>query len=260
MIIAQLTDLHIFVDQSMDRKAALRVSNLKTAIQQLNTMTPRPDIVLFTGDLADTGNPEEYTLVKKCLDVLRIPFVAIPGNHDNSDNLKTVFAGSDGSFDYVIDDFPLRLIGINSAVAGEIHGRVSAAQRHWLDDQLSAQPTRPTLIFMHHPPMNTGIHGLDKYPFSEARALEDVIGKHAQVAAILCGHVHRTMIKKFGGSVLITCPSTAYQFDCNLAEGIPLATIHEPCGYFLHTWSPDNGLLTHTRFIDDFGAATPLAS
>ena len=50
---------------------------------------PKPDIVFFTGDLANSGNAHEYSLLKgRLLEPLQAilpvgcPFLTVPGNHD----------------------------------------------------------------------------------------------------------------------------------------------------------------------------------
>lgn len=240
------------------------MANLVAAVNQLNSMQPNPDVVLLTGDLTDDGSEAAYRKLRECLELLRIPYFVISGNHDDATNFKKAFAdhrylpGTGSSLHYVVEEFPLRLIGLDTTVAGEVGGRICEARRQWLNERLREQPERPTLIFMHHPPLQTGIFGLDENPFSGDTELETLIAKHPQVEIIVCGHVHRAISKRFGHTVVTTSPSTAYQFTCDLSEGAELTAVLEPSGYLVHIWSAEAGLVSHTRFIDDYDGPFPL--
>ena len=65
---------------------------LVTAIDHVLAMGRRPDLVVLTGDLVDEGRPEEYAMLRKILVALPIPYLVIPGNHDDRDNLRDAFA------------------------------------------------------------------------------------------------------------------------------------------------------------------------
>ncbi len=57
---------------------------------------------------------------------------------------------------YAVEQFPVRLLGLDTLVPGADGGALDAAQLEWLEAQLAAAPGRPTLIFLHHPPVKTG--------------------------------------------------------------------------------------------------------
>ena len=264
MIIAQLTDLHIRADDLLCHGAADSMLNLSAAVDRLNNMEPNPDIALITGDLTDDGSEAAYRKARTCLSSLRMPFFVIPGNHDNIANFRMAFADhrylpeSGTHLHYVIEDYPLRLIGLDSTVAEEIGGLMCKVRRQWLHERLREQPERPTLLFMHHPPLMTGIFGLDESPFSERAELEALIYEHAQIEMVVCGHVHRPITKRFGRTVVATSPSTAYQFTCDLSVGKKLTAVLEPSGFLIHVWSAASGLVTHTRFIEGFDGPVSL--
>ena len=47
-------------------------------------------------------------------------------------------------------------------------------------------------------------------------ALAAVIRHHPQVERIVCGHVHRPILRRFAGTVACTCPATAHQLALDL--------------------------------------------
>ena len=87
MLVAQITDLHVAPDGSFMREFVDSNVLLARAVEYLNSMTPRPDVVLATGDLTDHGTSEEYALLREILGALEIPLYLIPGNHDEIEKL-----------------------------------------------------------------------------------------------------------------------------------------------------------------------------
>ena len=79
----------------------------------------------------------------------------------------------------------------------------------WLDTALAAQLDRPTVILMHHPPFATGITYMDNFGLDNAARLAEIVVRHPQIERILCGHLHRTIERRFAGTVAGTAPSTA---------------------------------------------------
>ncbi len=114
-----------------------------------------------------------------------------------------------GPIDYVADDRgPVRIVALDVTLPGLHHGVVSAEGAVWLDRVLAAEPERPTIVMMHQPPFDTGIPYLDLYSCREGRRLSDVVARNGQVERVVCGHVHRFMQIRFGGTMLCTAPST----------------------------------------------------
>ena len=82
MLIAQITDLHISTPGSVNDRHFRTPEHLARAVAHLNGLTPRPDVVLATGDLVERGEPVEHARLRAILDGLAMPLYVIPGNHD----------------------------------------------------------------------------------------------------------------------------------------------------------------------------------
>src|SRR3546814_16627066 len=88
---------------------------------------------------------------------------------------------------------------------------------------------------MHHPPFITGIAHMDAIGLLEGAAeLEQIVAAHPNVERILCGHLHRTIFRRFGGTVASTCPGPAHQGALDLRPDGPSAFVMEPPGLHLH--------------------------
>jgi 3',5'-cyclic-AMP phosphodiesterase len=257
MLIAQITDTHITPPGTLLMGMVDTASALQAAVAALNRLDPPPDITLITGDLVESGTPEEYSQLGALLAPLRMPVFAIPGNHDAREPMRAAFIDDgylprQGFLDYVIEDYPLRLIGLDTLVPGEGGGSLCSDRLRWVDQILSEAPQRPTLIMMHHPPFLTGIRRMDQAGLSGRAGFAEIIRGHPQVERILCGHLHRSIETRFAGTVAGTAPSTAHQIVLDLRPEARLSFAFEPPGYQLHYWREEAGLITHTAAIGDW--------
>ena len=262
MLLAQISDLHVTAKGKKLYDRIDTIGHLRNAVRHLNDLAPRPDFVIVTGDLVDGGSTAEYETLRDLLAGLSIPYVLMPGNHDERGNLRRVFADhtylpKNGEFiQYTIEDLPLRLIALDTLIPGEAGGRLCPARLDWLEVRLEEHPQRPTLIAMHHPPFNTGLVGMDAINCDNGAALGAIVARHPQVERIVCGHVHRPISVRWHGTVVTTAPATAHQVTLDLKEASPTSWIMEPPACHLHYWRPENGLVTHLSYIGDYGPAT----
>jgi 3',5'-cyclic AMP phosphodiesterase CpdA len=225
---------------------------LERAIAHLNAL--EPDMVLITGDLTNDGEASDYAAFAAIVGRLRAPFCVLTGNHDRRELVRARFAGlpPQGPLAYAIDRFALRLIALDTLVEGEPWGQLGEEQLAWLDARLGEMPDRPTLVALHHPPFRTGVGHLDRSMLQDADALAAVIGRHGQVERVLCGHVHRSIQRRFAGTLALSAPSCAHQTELVLGEA-PATWICEPPAVLLHWWDPQAGLVSHVSMIGDYG-------
>ncbi|HZP38160.1 MAG TPA: phosphodiesterase [Methylomirabilota bacterium] len=262
MLIAQISDTHISTPDSVNDRWFDTPGHLARAVDHLNRLTPRPDVTLVTGDLVERGDPAEYARLRSILDGLAMPAYVVPGNHDAREPLARAFADRGylpaGEFlHYTVEQWPVRLIGLDTHVPGSAGGRLCAERLAWLDARLREAPERPTLLFMHHPPFVTGLQAMDGMGLDGGPALADVVRRHPQVERIVCGHVHRAMTRRFGGTVATTSPATAHQLALALTPARHLAVVMEPPACSLHLWmGPEIGLVTHLSQIEERPAFT----
>jgi 3',5'-cyclic-AMP phosphodiesterase len=258
MLIAQITDFHIRQAGLLAYGRVDTAACLARAIARLADLDPRPDAVVATGDLVDAGDPLEYAHLRRLLAPLASPLYVLPGNHDSRPALREAFRDhgylpAEGDFlHYAVEDWPLRLIGLDTTIPAEPGGRLCERRLAWLDAKLAEQPERPTLLMMHHPPMPTGIGHMDVMGLEAPARLAAVLRRHAQVERIICGHIHRSIQAVFAGRPVSIAPSTAHQVALDLRDGGAARYVLEPPGFHLHLWRPGSGLVTHNGCVDDF--------
>ena len=254
MIIAQVTDLHIgFKVPNTERSNRVR---FQTVLEDIKAMIRQPDLLLLTGDLAEHGDVESYQVLSECIEDLPFPVLFAMGNHDNRTAFQAVFPDtdwSDGFLQYTIEKWPLRIIVLDTLEPGRHGGAFCEARAKWLDAELSKQPDRPTLIALHHPPINTGIDWMSASSDADwVLRLQKVIQKHDQVRRVISGHTHRTIFTDFAGTTLSVSPAVALQVKLDLAETdseVPddrPMIVQSQAGYSLHEWDGTK-LTTHTE-------------
>lgn len=263
MLIVQITDMHITSRGRLAYRKVDTAAALARCVAHVNGLQPRPTVVLLTGDLVDMGRPEEYALLRELIAPLAAPVYMIPGNHDDRTNLRAAFPDhrylfhDDAFIHYVVEEYPLRLIGLDTTIPGAKEGELCDRRLAWLDARLAEAPDRPTLVFMHHPPFLTGIAHMDVQNCRNGAALGGLVERHGQVTRILCGHVHRPVQIAWHGVTASIGPSPSHSVALDLRPDGPAAFVLEPGACELHYWHPGNGLVSHLSFVGAFGGPYP---
>jgi len=259
MIIAQISDLHLRTDGQLLKGKIDTVASLEATIEHLNLLTPRPDLILATGDLVNKAREQDYGIMRREFDRVEMPVYVIPGNHDDRDMMREHFIDQgylpkNGPFlHYILENYPLRLIGLDTKRDDHDGGEMCDDRLQWLDEALSAQPDRPTLIFMHHPPFKSGIGFMDKHPFVNADKMEAIVKRYSQVEGIVCGHTHRNFSVAWGGTIACVAPSLVFQMNMNITPGAPSSFVLEPGACPVLLWNEGHGLIVHCSLIGDYG-------
>jgi 3',5'-cyclic AMP phosphodiesterase CpdA len=237
MIIAQISDTHILAKSSGEAVGATRAENLRRCVADINRQ--EVDAVVHTGDSVHHGTADEYAHLREIFTDLRAPLFFTLGNRDRSDGLRAAFSHfsylpRDGDYlHYVIEDYPVRLIVLDSVAPGERKGVFGAERRAWLEATLAREPERRTILFIHHPPFDIADHYRDGYRRrQDAADLAALVSPHRQVERLLCGHVHCLHHESWSGTIATTMPSIAV----DLRKGVDASFDAMPI-YLLHTVS-----------------------
>lgn len=263
--VAQISDLHIKKPGALAYGRVDTAKALERCITALNNLAPTPDLVVISGDLADTPTPEEYDHLRRLLAPLRLPFASIPGNHDSREMMRTAFPASkyaqlSGPLNQRIELAGLDLMLLDSSVHGKSHGLLDAATLEWLDATLASAPERPALLFLHHPPFKAGIWHMDRQDLFNADALAEIVRRHSRVRLVATGHIHRATLTMFAGVPTTICPAPNHAVDLDLAQLREPSFKVEPPAFHLHVWFPGEGfgnLVTHQVPIGQFDGPHP---
>lgn len=232
-LLAQVSDLHLGANEN----GVDPVPHLEAVVDAIRALPNEVDAVLVSGDLTHDGGRPEFRLARDSLERLGAPLYVLPGNHDDRALLREAFdlpgIGSE-PVNYSVDVGELRLVVFDSVVPGQDPGRYDSQQLRWLDSELRAQPGRPTLLAMHHPPLATSVRewdGINLEP-GQRELLAEVVARHPQLLAIVGGHLHRIAASVLAGRPVISVPSTYQQARPDFeTEGVDFVSVP---GFAIH--------------------------
>ncbi|MFZ6690844.1 phosphodiesterase [Undibacterium sp. SXout20W] len=262
MLIAQISDTHIKMPGKLAYNIVDTAKMLRDCVEHIMQLKIQPDLILLTGDLVDLGRDEEYVFLRSILAPIQQRIIAIPGNHDEREAMRRAFKDEgylpeNGFLHFAInDEYPFRIIGLDTLIPFSGGGELCHERLTWLDQTLQQQADGPTLIMMHHPPFLTGIGHMDDIGLKGREEFADIMSRHPQVKAILCGHLHRTIHAQVGGRPAMTSPSPAHQIALDIHPSAPSFFRMEPPGYLLHWWH-EGQLISHTALVGSFPGPFP---
>lgn len=235
MIIAQISDTHIDLEHPFGED---RMRNLKQCVDDINGLDPLPDAVVHTGDLTNTGKPAEYAAAKEILRELQPPLFPTAGNRDDRTAIRAAFPDyryldpNSHFVQYRVDDFPVRMIILDTLTEDTNKGDFCANRADSLSAALADDVSKPTAVFMHHPPFEVVE---SKYPIQfeslEAMArMEQALVRQGNVVHAFCGHTHRATMGRIGELPVSSTPSVAVDLRLGNypddSQSIPIYQVH----------------------------------
>lgn len=223
--IAHVSDTHFLGGKRPLYGSVDADAHLTQALRQIEQSGAKPEAIVFTGDLADLGEPEAYTrlreLVEPVAERLGATIIWVMGNHDERADYSSLLfdtplskeASADKPQDRVYDINGLRIISFDTSVPGYHHGEVTNAQLDWLGGILATEAPDGTLLALHHPPIPTPrLEAMGMLELFDQGRLADVI-RGTDVKAILAGHLHYSTHSMFAGIPVSVASATCYTLD-----------------------------------------------
>ena len=210
MRIIQITDLHVPADGEDTYGIDIR-KNVNALLQEIPTF--QPDLLVVSGDLCFmSGNETVYHWVKDKIDGLNIPYRIIPGNHDDPEMMAKVFDVvehlKEGTLFYQETGYGHNMLFLDSTA-----GVLSDLQLNWLKEKLG-QINGPVLLFVHHPPIDSGVPFMDQnHRLKNRDEVLNLLVQYPDNVHVFSGHYHvdKTIAHK---NVLVhITPSCFMQID-----------------------------------------------
>jgi len=240
-LLVQITDTHIVERGKLLYDKADTARHLAETVAEINAMRPQPDAVLITGDLVERPGPVTYSHFKDLVEPFKRPVYLMPGNHDDPQGMYDFFCDTPmfpapaPHFQYAIDDFPLRILMLNSHFDNSELPYFGPRRLAWLEQALAASD-KPTLIAIHHPPIRTGIGFIDMVGAQWYEDLSTVIKRHPQVVKIICGHGHTDLNGMLNGVPVQMVGSIAHQLIAGRVEDVAPSFDNLRVAPMLHHW------------------------
>jgi 3',5'-cyclic AMP phosphodiesterase CpdA len=239
-LLVQVSDPHL------DAHDEEPYASLCTAVAAIRDLPDRPDAVVVTGDLVESGGAPEYRRLAGTLAEIGAPVFVVNGNCDDAAALSECFeiSAPPRRVRYGADLGPLRLLVLDSTVRGEL----TAEDLSWLEPELAAFPGTPTVVAMHHPPLATLVPAWDDLGLarSSVDALGEVVRAAPHVLRIVAGHFHHAIVGQLAGVPVCTVPSTSANGQLRLSfERRPIGYEHGPA-FAVHAFA-DGELGSHVQ-------------
>jgi Icc protein len=200
-------------------------THLRELFDELEASAGRPEAIIFTGDLADKGEPDAYeklrSIVEPAAARLGAEVIWVMGNHDERASFRRHLFGevpTTNPIDRVYDVGGLRIITLDSTVPGSHWGVVTPSQLDWLAEELSVDAPHGTILAMHHPPLPSVLDLATLVELREQSALAEVL-EGSDVRSILAGHLHYSSTGVFAGIPVSVASATCYTQDLNVPVG-----------------------------------------
>jgi len=210
-----LTDTHLFSDISRQLKGVNTHDSFAAVVKHAFANMPDPDAIILGGDMAQDETPETYQLLADMLRDWSAPCMLSPGNHANITAIETTLIPAlkaRSSYSRCIQFEEWQVITLNSHNSGQISGLLAEDELQRLDQLLSAEPHKHTLIALHHHPVPIESAWLDRIALHDNQALWNIIHHHHNVQALLCGHIHQALDIMHKGIRILGTPSSCVQF------------------------------------------------
>ncbi len=183
---ALITDIHISQNETS-------IEDLRNSISVINN-TPEVQFVFVAGDLTEGGDKISLMKAKELLDMLHVPYFAVPGNHETkwSESGVLDFVKVFGSERFRFDHDNFIFLGFNSGpIIRMMDGHVGMQDIHWLENELKLIDTDKNIVIITHYPLQPG--DVDNW-----YEVTDLLRKY-NVKAVLNGHHHRNKLTDYDG-------------------------------------------------------------
>jgi predicted MPP superfamily phosphohydrolase len=210
----QISDSHIGFGKDPNKDV---VGTLRIAVDRINALPKRPDLLIHTGDLTHLAEPAEFDTVAEILKSVKTErSVYVPGEHDiGTDGPKLYLdrygkdARGDGwhSFDHKGVHFIGLVNVINHGEASGL-GELGRPQLEWLEDDVKGLADDTPIVVFAHVPLWT-VYEKWGWGTKDSGAALAYLKRFGSVT-VLNGHIHQALQKTEGNVTFHTACSTAF--------------------------------------------------
>ena len=195
MRIIHISDTHIGGEKHFNQEA------LDHTLNEINS--GKYDLLIHTGDITQSGRPEQYEDAKKFLEKIEIPYIVIAGNHDKRSGGFSLFEEYVGSSNGVEEFGDSVVIYVDSGVPDSDIGRVGMIKFDMIKNSLNVYQQKPIkIVALHHHTLPVPMAGRERNVLSNAGDLLELFLK-SDVDLVLAGHRHHPNVHKVEDTVIV---------------------------------------------------------
>jgi 3',5'-cyclic-AMP phosphodiesterase len=209
----QISDSHIGFSKEPNRDVA---ATLRLAVDHINALPKRPDLLIHTGDLTHLAKPEEFDAVAQIVKGAKVgSSFYVPGEHDVFTNQGKLYLdrygkGTHGSGWQSFDHRGVHFIGLVNVAdlkPGGL-GVLGRDQLDWLRKDVESLAASTPIVLFAHVPLWT-VYPKWGWGTDDGAAALGLLRRFGSVT-VLNGHIHQVLQKVEGNITFHTARSTAF--------------------------------------------------
>ena len=228
--LVQISDTHLHGDPRALAKGVNTFETLCATVAAIGADEEVLDAVVASGDLSNDWSDESYLHFAELTRALDAPVYALPGNHDDPEQLGRVLRSEGVYVQSSVDLGAWRLVFLDSVIPEEMNGRLGADKLAALDAELAGADGRFALIFLHHHPVAVGRAWADMLGLADADDFFAVLDRHTHVRGVAWGHIHFGFETRRNGVTLAAAPSTCMEVVTDPSNGLMFGRLHQRDG------------------------------
>ncbi|KLV02217.1 3',5'-cyclic-nucleotide phosphodiesterase [Photobacterium aquae] len=248
VVLLQITDTHLFADESGSLLGVATKDSFHAVLDAVEASACPFEAIVATGDISQDHTEASYR--RFCDGIARWsqPCFWLPGNHDYQPSMQAMLPSPQiKPCHQVLAGDHWQVILLDSQVKGVPHGELNSEQLAMLDLALAAYPDRHALVLLHHHPLPAGSTWLDQHQLHNAERFWQVVERHPQVNAVLCGHIHQALDRQYRGVRVLATPSTCIQFQ---PDSHDFSLDHQSPGWRVLELLPDGSIQTQVHRVE----------
>jgi len=245
--IIQVTDPHLFKEEKGCLLGLQTRKSLSAVLDDIIEKQLNPDLILATGDISQDQSPESYEYFSDVMDKLETPVCWIPGNHDDVHQMAKSLTGDYFSSAKKINMGKWQIILLDSALPGQVYGRLGREQRNFLSKAIKSQQVTYLFPVLHHHPVDIECQWLDPLGLEDGDELFEILEGCSSIRGLLWGHIHQVYDQYRGKIRMLATPSSSVQFKPLSKE---FAADTESPGYRILELTDDGKIETQVNRIE----------
>lgn len=213
---AYISDAHLLVTKQGKKHRFARA--LIKAVTDVNALDPQPDFVLFGGDLAQLGKPDELELGAEIMSHVKAPVKWMVGEHDWYLDMGKKWRALFGDPTYSFDHKGVHFVVLNSVIVEDYwtkpkmtpmermlamaqldnpDGRpftVGGEQRKWLEEDISKIGKKTPLVVFSHSPLYKLYRNWNFWT-DDAEEVQKILRRQKK-ATVIHGHTHQLLTNR----------------------------------------------------------------
>jgi len=213
--VAQITDIHLLAEPNAKLHGVDTAIALQKVIDAIGELSPLPDLMIATGDLAEDGSKATYNRLRQLLASVNVPVYVLAGNHDDISEMHVSFVDGNIKFVNTARMGKWNFMFVNSQVVGESYGFISADELSLLRGNLELAGDAPVVVALHHTPMQ--ICPQASCQLQNVSEFNQLMHSFPGIKAVIAGHTHVDAEKINASHIQYTTPSTFAQYNHDFA-------------------------------------------